>query len=143
MSDNDSTMSSAKELERYLNEFIDILQQEQLKLLDSDLDQITALVGSKDHLLARINSMDASLVKNLTSLDVDQVDGIQKAHIRNLISQCKRYNKENAALVAQNLKVTRNAISLLDREFTRSSIELYDVQGNSTTSTRGRDHGCA
>jgi len=143
MSANVKVVNSTAELERLLSDLTKILEQERTSLLSPDVNHLTMLVTRKNSLLQAISNIHPELYSRLlTPLESDH-EYEALAQINRLITSCKHFNTENGALVAQGLKVCRNSIGLLNGHTHNSSVQTYDINGQTDFEPGKRDHGIA
>ncbi|MBX2837593.1 MAG: flagellar protein FlgN [Gammaproteobacteria bacterium] len=134
-------LDTTAELEEILNKLQDMLLLERNSLMSSDSDEVNLISSEKNALLGVMARMSPELLKRVhedTEND-PEVGAIQR--IRDKIATCRSYNKENALLVAQKLKVCRNSINLLTGGVFDAVVERYDQQGQTHSGVEKRYHG--
>jgi len=134
-------IGNSAELIRLLGDFNRTLELEQKSLLELEADQLITVTERKQMILDRIAQIDEHLMDRITgAAETDEgFTSIEK--IRQLIDSCREQNRENSVMVAQGLKITRNAIGFLNNTVQQQSIELYSATGQSRAELSSRKLG--
>jgi len=134
-------IGNASELIRLLGDFNRTLELEQKSLLELEADQLITVTERKQMILDRIGQIDEHLMDQITGVAETDEGFASIEKIRQLINSCREQNRENSVMVAQGLKITRNAIGFLNNTVQQQSIELYSATGQSRAELSSRKLG--
>ncbi|MBX2879960.1 MAG: flagellar protein FlgN [Granulosicoccus sp.] len=143
MEDHGKVIETPTELVSVLNDFTAVLELEQEALLAPASEHLDTVVTRKHALLQQINQIHPSLIQKMSQPEGNGDDLQQMVRAKELINTCNQHNRENGALVAQNLKIFRSSISFLSRNMNQHAVELYNPYGETHSELRNRDIGKA
>ncbi len=134
-------ITTVAEFAELLDALAIVLKQEQGALQDNATDAVVSVTGKKQALLQQINETHPDVIYRLTEQKGDsETPTIER--VKSLMSLCKRYNNENATLVAHGLKMCRRSMHFLHGNVNQS-IERYNPDGHTTSTVSCRNIGTA
>lgn len=142
------------EEQQALQQFINVLQEEQACLLSGKVDNLPALLQTKAQVIADIGTLTQARYDQLTALSLaasedgmrfwiatkgNASDDASYKELLSLASAAKELNRLNGLLISKNMSHNQHVLDSVQNVL--GSGKFYGPDGQSSVKTRGRELG--